>query len=160
MSAVVMPDILEQWIGDCADVTDPQAFTTTRPLYASWKSWSEARGMSPTSERAFVFGLRKNFERRRFNYGRGFKGLRITENTRHLDEGEPRVSPIAGEPHPPHALPEANEPPDYEVLGPAPEHRCCACAQLGNVMRIKYRSNVNLLHERCAARIFAAIRRS
>jgi phage/plasmid-associated DNA primase len=47
-------DTLEQWLTDCVDDRDPRAFTSTRVLYTSWKTWSEARGMRPGSEKGFV----------------------------------------------------------------------------------------------------------
>jgi putative DNA primase/helicase len=71
-------DSLEQWLDDCVDTNDPRAFTTTRKLYTSWKIWSEARGMSAETERAFSDSLEeKGHEWERRKYGRGFKGLKL-----------------------------------------------------------------------------------
>jgi len=71
-------DTTEQWFDDCVDTTDPRAFTTTRVLYTSWKLWSEARGMQPGTEKAFVEELAdKGYVQDRKNYGRGFNGLQL-----------------------------------------------------------------------------------
>jgi P4 family phage/plasmid primase-like protien len=82
-------DTLEQWLADCVDANDPRAFTTTRVLYTSWKIWSEARGMSAGTERAFSDSLEeKGYERDRMEYGRGFKRLRLYADDRGPPAGE------------------------------------------------------------------------
>jgi putative DNA primase/helicase len=71
-------DTLEQWIEDCIDRSDPDAFTTSRNLFTSWKGWSGARNMRAGTETTFVESLAgKGYEQDRRNYGRGFKGLQI-----------------------------------------------------------------------------------
>jgi putative DNA primase/helicase len=82
-------DSLEQWLADCVDTNDPLAFTTTRVLYASWKIWSEARGMSAGTETAFSENLQeKGHEWDRMKYGRGFKCLKLYADDRGPPAGE------------------------------------------------------------------------
>jgi P4 family phage/plasmid primase-like protien len=82
-------DTFEQWLFDCVDANDPLAFTTSRVLYTSWKIWSEARGMSPGTEKAFVESLEeKGFEWERRKYGRGFKRLSLYADDRGPPAGD------------------------------------------------------------------------
>jgi putative DNA primase/helicase len=77
-------DTLEQWLADCIDRRDSRAFTTTRVLFTSWKTWNEQRNMRPGTEKAFASDLAdKGYEQHRMAYGRGFKGLRL-----HTDLGK------------------------------------------------------------------------
>jgi putative DNA primase/helicase len=68
-------DLVEQWLDECT-ARDPQAFTTTGSLFASWKVWSEARNQYVGSAREFSATLEdRGFVPDRKNYGRGFQGL-------------------------------------------------------------------------------------
>jgi putative DNA primase/helicase len=49
-------DTIGQWIEECI-VGDVDAFTRTLDLFASWKTWTEAKNHRPGSERAFVQAL-------------------------------------------------------------------------------------------------------
>jgi P4 family phage/plasmid primase-like protien len=73
-------DVLEQWIEDCTvDLrSNHAAFTTTRTLFTSWKTWCEARNTPVGTERAFADNLsEKGYDPYRKQYGRGFKGLEL-----------------------------------------------------------------------------------
>jgi putative DNA primase/helicase len=70
-------DIIGAWIEDCC-VRDPQAHTSTRTLFASWKPWAEQAGQLPASERWLAGKLEDTgFRRERVKQERGFWGLRL-----------------------------------------------------------------------------------
>ena len=70
-------DELANWIADeCRD--DPQAFTATSALYASWRRWAEDRGEYIGSMRAFAQGVqRKGYVSMRTMTARGFRGIAL-----------------------------------------------------------------------------------
>jgi putative DNA primase/helicase len=70
-------DTLGQWIEDWLDL-DPNAFTATRQLFASWQIWAEQRNTRVGSERAFAQGLAdKGYNQGRTRSARGFSGIRL-----------------------------------------------------------------------------------
>jgi putative DNA primase/helicase len=78
-------DALAAWLGDCC-VLDPQAWTNTTELFASWKSWAERNGEFVTGSKRFIQNLEaRGFSPFRKNTGRGFQGLSI----RHADDNRP-----------------------------------------------------------------------
>ena len=70
-------DTAQQWLDDCTEDGGLLAFSRTTELFASWKSWCEARNMKPGSERAFSEALAdRGFIKSRNAAGqRGFKNL-------------------------------------------------------------------------------------
>jgi putative DNA primase/helicase len=70
-------DTLEQWIDECISA-EAQAFAASRELFLSWKSWAEPRNLFVGSEKALVADLKnKGYEHDKFNFARGFKGIRV-----------------------------------------------------------------------------------
>lgn len=70
-------DAISAWIDECC-IRDPQAWTGTSDLYASWKVWADRTGEFAGSTKRFV----QQLETRGFHYlrkmnGRGFTGLEI-----------------------------------------------------------------------------------
>jgi putative DNA primase/helicase len=71
-------DTLGQWLGECTEEGDPATFARTMELFASWKTWAEARNHRPGSEKAFSESLvERGYEKERnTSTGRmGFRGL-------------------------------------------------------------------------------------
>jgi putative DNA primase/helicase len=70
-------DTLQQWLDDCTEDGGQFAFSRTTELFASWKTWCEARNTKPGSERTLSEALRdKGLEKRRNASGQ--KGFRIS----------------------------------------------------------------------------------
>lgn len=83
-------DSVGSWIEDCCEINN-SAFTTSKKLFESWKSWAEERG-------EFVGSLRKLSERLitrklepcRQNKERGFKGISLNTSIDHLNSFAPK----------------------------------------------------------------------
>jgi P4 family phage/plasmid primase-like protien len=74
-------DVIEQWIADWVDVRDPNAFTPSRQLFASYKGWAEQRNLRLGTETAFVQSLvDKGYDKDRTEKARGFNGIRLKPN--------------------------------------------------------------------------------
>ena len=59
-------DTIQQWLDDCTTDGGPGAFARTTELFASWKTWCEARNLKPSSEKALSEALRdKGFTKSR-----------------------------------------------------------------------------------------------
>jgi putative DNA primase/helicase len=70
-------DTIAAWIDDCC-IVDPDAWTTTRELYHSWKSWADDAGERVVEEKRFVELLGAHgYKRHRRAAGRGFDGLKL-----------------------------------------------------------------------------------
>jgi putative DNA primase/helicase len=74
-------DTLQQWLDDCTHDGGAFAFSRTAELFASWKSWSEDRGLKPGSAQALSEALAdRGFAKDRNSRGqRGFRNLTIKE---------------------------------------------------------------------------------
>jgi putative DNA primase/helicase len=71
-------DMVKQWTDECLEDDTPVAFIQTSQLFASWKSWCEARGLIPGSSKALQEMLvDRGFTARRTMSGRGFAGIRF-----------------------------------------------------------------------------------
>jgi putative DNA primase/helicase len=70
-------DTIQQWLEDCTEDRGSFAFTAVGQLFASWKAWSEERGMSPSSAKMLSEALQdKGYTKARDQYGtRGFKSI-------------------------------------------------------------------------------------
>jgi len=49
----VEQDVFGQWLGECTSSGGSSAFTRTKELFTSWKTWAEERNLKPGSEKAF-----------------------------------------------------------------------------------------------------------
>jgi putative DNA primase/helicase len=79
-------DVVQQWADDWIDSSNPDAFTASRELFASWKLWAEQRNTRVGSERAFVQALAdKGFRQFRTRSTRGFSGIRLKPHDGKLD---------------------------------------------------------------------------
>jgi putative DNA primase/helicase len=72
-------DTLQQWLEDCTQSNEPNAFTRSAQLFASWRAWCEERNLKPGSEQVLIQALvDKGYARGRDGKGRrGFSGLTI-----------------------------------------------------------------------------------
>jgi putative DNA primase/helicase len=71
-------DALAAWIEDCCD-RDPNAWTASRALFASWTAWATKAGEFIGSQKRFSQTLEaRGFVEHRQMHGRGFLGLRVT----------------------------------------------------------------------------------
>jgi putative DNA primase/helicase len=72
-------DTLQQWLDDCTEDGGEFAFARTADLFASWKTWCEARNLKPGSEQGFSSVLRdKGFQKKRNGVGQmGFCKLTL-----------------------------------------------------------------------------------
>jgi putative DNA primase/helicase len=71
-------DSFSQWIEERCD-RDPNAWTTTTQLFASWKAWAEKAGVRYGDIKSFgeAMGKKTDFVWKRTGFGRGYQGLRI-----------------------------------------------------------------------------------
>lgn len=73
-------DAMSAWIDDCCD-RDPNAWTSSNELFASWRVWAEKSGEPFGSTKSFAQNLAtRGFEPTRKNHGRGFQGIAITRD--------------------------------------------------------------------------------
>jgi putative DNA primase/helicase len=73
-------DITQQWLDDCTHDAGPLAFTRSRDLFDSWKTWCEDRNIKPGTSNTLSEALAdKGFTRKREGHTgqRGFAGLAI-----------------------------------------------------------------------------------
>ena len=71
-------DVLKQWLDECTADEGPLAFTRTKELFVSWKTWAEERNLSPGSEKSFSEMLANNFAKKRNSVGQwGFVRLTL-----------------------------------------------------------------------------------
>ena len=70
-------DVLKQWLDECTADGGPLAFTRTKELFASWKTWAdEERNLEAGSEKSFSEMLANNFAKKRNSAGQwGFVRL-------------------------------------------------------------------------------------
>ena len=70
-------DTSQQWLDECTEDAGDLAFTRTAELFASWKTWCEARNIKPGSERTLAEALRdKGFLKKRNSVGQqGFRNI-------------------------------------------------------------------------------------
>ena len=71
-------DSLSIWIDECCE-RDPNAWTRTTALFASWKTWAEKSGVRHGNITSFGEALKADdgFVFRHKNTGNGYEGLRI-----------------------------------------------------------------------------------
>lgn len=73
-------DAVGRWIEDCCEI-DSSAFSPSKWLFESWKSWADEYGeYRGTSRRLSEQLIAKKFEACRQNKVRGFKGILVKEN--------------------------------------------------------------------------------
>jgi putative DNA primase/helicase len=73
-------DATAAWIDDCC-IRDPQEWTTSTSLFASWKDWAERNGEFVGGSKRFIQNLEaRGFLPARTKTGRGFQGLAIKQN--------------------------------------------------------------------------------
>ena len=73
-------DALAAWIEEACS-RDPQAWTSTTVLFASWKAWADKAGEHVGSVRRFAQTMEaRGFEAFRTKTGRGFQGLTVTHS--------------------------------------------------------------------------------
>jgi len=71
-------DVLKQWLDECTADEGPLAFTRTKELFASWKTWAEERNLEAGSEKSFSEMLANNFVKKRNSVGQwGFVRLTL-----------------------------------------------------------------------------------
>jgi putative DNA primase/helicase len=71
-------DVLKQWLDECTADGGLLAFTRTKELFASWKTWAEERNQEAGSEKSFSEMLANNFAKKRNSAGQwGFVGLTL-----------------------------------------------------------------------------------
>ena len=71
-------DVLKQWLDECTADGGLVAFTSTKELFASWKTWAEERNLKPGSEKSFSEMLANNFPKKRNSVGQwGFAPLSL-----------------------------------------------------------------------------------
>ncbi|HZN28888.1 MAG TPA: phage/plasmid primase, P4 family [Xanthobacteraceae bacterium] len=76
----VEQDVFGQWLGECTTSGRSSAFTRTKELFTSWKTWAEERNLKAGSEKAFseLLAATTGFAKRRNNAGQwGFIGLTL-----------------------------------------------------------------------------------
>ncbi|MGE3230269.1 MAG: phage/plasmid primase, P4 family [Hyphomicrobium sp.] len=70
-------DAIAIWIDECCE-RDPNAWTTSTALFASWRSWADKAGEFVGASKRFVQALEtRGFHQHRRKTGRGFLGLRL-----------------------------------------------------------------------------------
>jgi putative DNA primase/helicase len=81
-------DATAAWIDDCC-IRDPNAWSQSNELFASWKVWAERSGEFVGSSKRFTQNLEtRGFHMMRKNSGRGFQGIEINRS----DEPQPHWS--------------------------------------------------------------------
>jgi putative DNA primase/helicase len=74
-------DALSAWLDECCD-RDPNAWTGSGELFASWKAWADKAGEPSGTLRRFSQKLEdRGIEKQRRMNGRGFMGLRTAEGS-------------------------------------------------------------------------------
>jgi putative DNA primase/helicase len=70
-------DTIKEWLEDCTEDGGPHAFTPSSQLFASWKSWCDARGLKPGSGKSLSDALLDRGLTRKKGTGgvRGFRNL-------------------------------------------------------------------------------------
>jgi putative DNA primase/helicase len=80
-------DLIKQWADECTEGDTPSAFVSTSQLFASWKQWCDARGLTVGNAQDLSDGLYdRGWNRVRMTRGRGFKAVRLKAPERHDDE--------------------------------------------------------------------------
>ncbi len=70
-------DVITRWLDECVEL-DGTVFTTSKELFASWKSWCESANEWPGTQNSLTETLQdKGFRAGRLAVGRGLFGLRI-----------------------------------------------------------------------------------
>jgi putative DNA primase/helicase len=73
-------DVYKQWLEECTAKDVPTAFITTSKLFASWKNWTEQRGLSTGSARTLQEALcDRGHTPKRTTHGRGFAGIQLKD---------------------------------------------------------------------------------
>jgi putative DNA primase/helicase len=69
------------WLEECCDRRDPNAWTSTTVLFASWKQWAEKAGVRYGDIKSFREAMAEaGFEWRRKKEGNGYQGLSIRQD--------------------------------------------------------------------------------
>jgi putative DNA primase/helicase len=71
-------DLIKQWLDECTEDGGPYAFTSTSRLFASWKTWCDARGLVTGNAQNLSDALHdRGFEKKRTGQAKGFKALTL-----------------------------------------------------------------------------------
>jgi putative DNA primase/helicase len=71
-------DLIKQWLEECTEDGGPFAFASSAQLFASWKTWCDARGLPPGNSQNLSDALYdRGFEKKRTSRAKGFKGLAL-----------------------------------------------------------------------------------
>jgi phage/plasmid-associated DNA primase len=145
-------DTLQQWIDDCTDDGGEFALTRTADLFASWKTWCDARNLKPGSEQGFSSALHdKGFQKKRNAAGQmAFRNLIIRQPTQGKLTQE-RSNRIVT---PQTADDDSAVPTGSIVLGIAAGQRCELCGSGRDVYRIQLPGELEAAprHKPCATR--------
>jgi putative DNA primase/helicase len=87
-------DTVERWIADRCQ-RDPQAWTSSNVLFASWAAWTAATGEWTGTQKRFSQALKdRKFRPEHKSTGNGFVGLRISSTAAHMPgAGGPLMPP-------------------------------------------------------------------
>jgi putative DNA primase/helicase len=87
-------DTIERWIADRCQ-RDPQAWTSSNVLFASWAAWTAATGEWTGTQKRFSQALKdRKFRPEHKSTGNGFVGLRISSTAAHMPgAGGPLMPP-------------------------------------------------------------------
>ena len=69
-------DSLAEWLSDSCERI-PRAWTTTRTLFADWKTWAQARGEDPGTEKRFSEMMLRHASKTKKTVGMGFEGISL-----------------------------------------------------------------------------------
>jgi putative DNA primase/helicase len=71
-------DLIKQWLDECTQPAPPYAFIATSKLFASWKNWCDARGLSPGNAQNLSDALYdRGLDKTRTGRAKGFKGIML-----------------------------------------------------------------------------------
>ena len=71
-------DLMAQWIGECCDTGELDAFDYSMTLYNSWKIFAEKAGERAGRLKAFITDLRnRGYQHNHARNGNGFHGIRV-----------------------------------------------------------------------------------
>jgi P4 family phage/plasmid primase-like protien len=80
-------DTIGQWLDDCTEDGGSLAVTPAKKLFASWKNWTDERGLVTGSMKALSEALTdKGYEQKRTERARGFKRLTLKSGYSYNDE--------------------------------------------------------------------------
>src|SRR5262249_43267374 len=80
-------DLIKQWLEECTTEDIPTAFIATSALFASWKNWTEQRGLSAGSAKALQEALcDRGLLQKRTKRGRGFTAIQLKDRSADQEE--------------------------------------------------------------------------